>query len=234
MRKEVIWCVYKHTSPSGKCYIGITCQENPQNRWHSDGGGYKEQIKFYRAIKKYGWENFSHEILVDNIKSLEAAYIEEKKYIKLFDSHRNGYNCSDGGDGCSGYRRSEEASNRIAKKHQKPVYQYNFSGEFIQGYKSRKEASEKTGTNLNSLIACLAGKYNYAGNYLWRNYKAKKIEPFYPFKAVNQIDKDSKKIIKIFPSINNASELTGIRKTSIWGCCNHNYKTAGGYIWEYS
>lgn len=24
--------VYKHTSPSGKCYIGITCQ-NPEKRW---------------------------------------------------------------------------------------------------------------------------------------------------------------------------------------------------------
>ena len=196
--EEKKWCVYKHTSPNGKCYIGITCQERPQDRWHSDGGGYKSQRKFYRAIEKYGWENFSHEILVDDIKSLEDAYIEEKKYIKLFDSHRNGYNCSNGGDGCLGYKRSEESLNRIVKKHHKPTYQYALSGEFIQGYKSRKEASEKTGVHINSIIACLEGKYKYAGDYQWKNYKTKKIKPCHQFKAVNQIEKGTNIIINTY------------------------------------
>lgn len=34
------YTVYKHTSPSGKVYIGITCRK-PEYRWNH-GKGYKE------------------------------------------------------------------------------------------------------------------------------------------------------------------------------------------------
>ena len=33
--------VYKHTSPSGKCYVGITSQA-PECRWGNDGCKYLE------------------------------------------------------------------------------------------------------------------------------------------------------------------------------------------------
>ena len=46
------YIVYKHTSPSNKIYIGITCQD-VERRWRN-GDGYKSQKYFYRAIKKYG------------------------------------------------------------------------------------------------------------------------------------------------------------------------------------
>lgn len=48
------YTVYRHTSPSGKVYIGITCRK-PEYRWNH-GKGYKEidQPVLYRAIKKYG------------------------------------------------------------------------------------------------------------------------------------------------------------------------------------
>lgn len=48
------WCVYCHTFPNGKRYIGITC--DAESRWR-DGNGYKKQKKIWRAINKYGWEN---------------------------------------------------------------------------------------------------------------------------------------------------------------------------------
>ena len=38
------WCVYKHTSPSGGIYIGIT-KQNPIVRWNN-GFGYKITRKF--------------------------------------------------------------------------------------------------------------------------------------------------------------------------------------------
>ena len=43
--------IYKHTSPSGKVYIGQTCQK-PEHRW-DNGKGYKSGY-FASAIKKYG------------------------------------------------------------------------------------------------------------------------------------------------------------------------------------
>ena len=49
------WLVYKHVSPSHKVYIGIT-HLLPSQRW-CRGNGYKNNPMFYRAIKKYGWDN---------------------------------------------------------------------------------------------------------------------------------------------------------------------------------
>lgn len=56
-----VYTVYMHVSPSGKRYIGITSQK-VEKRW-ANGKGYKTQQYFYRAIKKYGWNNFQHIIV---------------------------------------------------------------------------------------------------------------------------------------------------------------------------
>ena len=80
------YLIYKHTTKiNGKCYIGQTCYKNPEHRWHSDGSGYKTQQKFYRAIKKYTWDNFEHEILARNLSKQEADILEIK-FIEQFNS----------------------------------------------------------------------------------------------------------------------------------------------------
>lgn len=87
--------VYKHTSPNGKVYIGITSR-NPVVRW-ANGHGYSGQPKFHNAILKYGWDNFSHEILFSHLSKEEACEIE-MRLIEQCDSIRNGYNSSTGGE----------------------------------------------------------------------------------------------------------------------------------------
>lgn len=62
-----VWKVYKHTSSSGKCYIGITHYEDPNVRWQN-GLGYQKYPFFIPAILKYGWDNFTHEILYENLR----------------------------------------------------------------------------------------------------------------------------------------------------------------------
>ena len=47
------YTVYKHTSPSGKVYIGITSIDVVR-RW-ANGKNYVNCICFNRAIQKYGW-----------------------------------------------------------------------------------------------------------------------------------------------------------------------------------
>ena len=83
------WCVYKHTSPSGKCYIGITSAKNPNLRWGVGGRRYLykhetrgEHVKFVNAINKYGWDNIKHEILETGLTHKEAKE-KEKYYIEL-------------------------------------------------------------------------------------------------------------------------------------------------------
>ena len=68
--EEKNYTVYMHTSPSGKRYIGITRQNPPEKRWRN-GNAYKGSKHFYRAIQKYGFENFEHEILFTELTKEE-------------------------------------------------------------------------------------------------------------------------------------------------------------------
>lgn len=89
--------VYKHTAPNGKVYIGITRQPIAK-RW-KNGEGYDGCTAFYRAIKKYGWDNIKHEILDEGL-SKEAACEKEIAYIAEYQSTNPayGYNLTHGGE----------------------------------------------------------------------------------------------------------------------------------------
>lgn len=69
-----------------------------KRRWQN-GQGYRNQSYFNNAIKKYGWDNFSHEVLAENLTQNEA-YKLEQYYISLYKSNRRefGYNMSSGGE----------------------------------------------------------------------------------------------------------------------------------------
>lgn len=94
------YTVYMHISPSNKIYIGITKQKL-QARWGKNGQGYKNNEFFSRAIQKYGWENFTHKILFEDLTK-EQAEIKEIELIKLYDTTNKhfGYNIENGGN-CS-------------------------------------------------------------------------------------------------------------------------------------
>lgn len=106
------WTVYRHTSPSGKVYIGITSQ-NVERRWNS-GKGYTLCKAFYNAILKYGWDNIKHEVLFTNL-SEERAKKLEIELIMHYKKLRISYNITDGGDGMLGYRHSEEVLVKLRK-----------------------------------------------------------------------------------------------------------------------
>lgn len=92
------WCVYKHTSPSGKVYIGITHYEDPKYRFGRNGSYYKKGTVFRKAIDKYGWDNIKHEILYTNLSEQEAKE-KEKELIKFYSDLGISYNMTIGGDG---------------------------------------------------------------------------------------------------------------------------------------
>lgn len=97
--------VYKHTTPCGKVYIGITGR-NPSLRW-ANGKGYAPNKYFSAAIEKYGWNNIRHEILFDSLTKEEA----EQKEIALIAEYKSnqreyGYNLSVGGE-CAALKYTE-------------------------------------------------------------------------------------------------------------------------------
>ena len=96
--EEKNFYIYKHTNLiNNKIYIGQTCQK-PENRWGIEGKNYINNSEFYNDIKKYGWNNFSHEILYSNLSLKEADQIEID-LIKKYDSTNKdkGYNRDKGG-----------------------------------------------------------------------------------------------------------------------------------------
>lgn len=87
-----MWYVYKHENLiTHQSYIGITKQQ-PEIRWGKYGRGYRKQTKFFNAILEYGWKNFSHEILFQNIVSEEEARTIETELIVKYNTVNNGYN----------------------------------------------------------------------------------------------------------------------------------------------
>lgn len=77
---EEKWCIYRHTFPDGKVYIGKT-KNVPEERWGKNGRGYQEQTKVFNAILEFGWRNIKHEILFQDLSELEAT-IKEEELIK--------------------------------------------------------------------------------------------------------------------------------------------------------
>lgn len=88
--------IYKFTSPSGKSYIGQTNNLKRRIEEHKLRGKCRA---FNSAINKHGFENFTQEILKDNLTIKEANHWEVF-YIKEHGTlSPNGYNLATGGDG---------------------------------------------------------------------------------------------------------------------------------------
>ena len=92
--------IYKITNnQNDKVYIGKTIR-SLKARWQehkSDSKNSDKDYKLYRAMNKYGIENFNIEIIEDNIPENELG-IKEQEYIKKFNSYYDGYNETFGGE----------------------------------------------------------------------------------------------------------------------------------------
>ena len=90
---------------NGKCYIGQA--RNIKSRWaeHKKTSQNPNDIAYnyhlYRSIRKYGLENFDFEIVAELTQeeyTKETLDNLEKFFINFYDSFKNGYNATEGGD----------------------------------------------------------------------------------------------------------------------------------------
>lgn len=230
MLEEKKYIVYMHKNNiNNKVYIGVT-KMKPNERW-SNGKGYCNQPKFYNAIKKYGWENFEHTILFENLTK-EEAWEKEIEMIKRFDSSNSnkGYNVSKGGKSNNGVPCSEKTKEKISiankgknngffgKKHTKE--ELSKISEASKKMWQKEEHRDK--------IIKILNKYKKdfkKGNIPWN----KGMKGFI-------IPSNMRKVIcietgEVFCSIKEAEKS---KKTSnISACCIGTHKTAGGYHWQY-
>jgi group I intron endonuclease len=124
-----IYTIYKSTNlKNGKSYIGFD-SDYPQRKLDHKYLYIKQDTVFYRAIRKYGWDSFSWEIIYqskdkDHTKNIMENYfiLEHKTYIHNKEIY--GYNMTLGGEGVFGYVPSKESKEKISKsklgiKHKK-------------------------------------------------------------------------------------------------------------------
>lgn len=200
--------LYKHTSPSGKVYIGITSQ-SPETRWRG-GKGYISNPHFYNAILKYGWDNFRHEILAAGLTRDEACAMEQALIaLHNSDDPSCGYNRTTGGDHTTF---SAESRKKLSESHRgenNPNWGKPMSDAQRQkisaanrgrchGAEARRKMSEAKRAQVSSVLCVETGI--------------------------------------IYTCATEAAEAVGTHKGSITSCCKGrpHYNTAGGYHWRWA
>lgn len=206
------YCVYKHTSPSGKVYIGITRQK-PERRFEN-GNGYAKSPVFYNAIKKYSWENFSTEILDDNLLQEEAEALEIW-YIAFFGSSNrdNGYNLTTGG-GAHGTH-SQESIKKMSKAA--------MGNKKFLGHRHSDKTKEK-------ISVSAIGNQKGLGHH--PSKEAREKMGLARAKRVVQYNRNGQKIAE-YPSTEKAGVSVGGDGRNIATCCRGIRKAAYGFVWRY-
>ena len=225
------YTVYKHTFPNGKVYIGIT-KNKPEIRWNG-GYGYMTQVKMWRAIQKYGWDNVQHDILFTGLTK-EDAQAEEIKAISLYDSTNpeRGYNTDYGG-----YARpamTEEAKKKLSAA--------------LKGRTIPEEVRRKISETTKGDGAYWYGKRHTAETkaLISKNRKGKGGDiPFTPERKEkirmaqmgnqNAPQKTTRCVETgiVYRSAREAARQTGLRPAQISQCCRGERHTHGGFRWEY-
>jgi group I intron endonuclease len=225
------YLIYKHTNKiNGKSYIGQTCQE-PEKRWGKNGSGYKNKHKkFWRAIKKYGWDTFIHDIIYYGLTAEEANKLE-RQLIEEYDSIKNGYNISEGG------------SNN--PRHVHAVYKLDKNKNILAAYDCIADAERALGRYKTAISSCCTGDLSTSCGYHWcyqEDYatysiksKSKSNRTVPSGNTVYQLDVN-KNIIAEYPSYLAAQRsITGNincrSNTAIKGCCLGKQSSYYGFYW---
>lgn len=111
--KNISFIVYLATSPAGKRYIGATSTSLAERMAGHRRAALINEIdnKFYRAIRKYGFESFSWRV-VYVARTVAGMFRKEKELIKNLNTVAEGYNTTTGGEGCPGRKNTPEQSKR--------------------------------------------------------------------------------------------------------------------------
>lgn len=108
--------VYMVSFPNGKKYIGITCRNfEIRKKEHLSKAQKGSKLKFHRALLKY--KNAADWRVLNICDTYEQAKLLEIKYIDEFNTQKFGYNLTNGGDGTSGYKASEDHRRKLSKAH---------------------------------------------------------------------------------------------------------------------
>ena len=158
--------IYKITNTlNSKAYVGRT-EKDPQERFkgHIAAARNNGPMVISKAIRKHGVENFKFEVLQEC--TAEEQYSRESYWIGKYDTYKNGYNSSMGGEGAGlGVKRERGA----VHPHAKAVDCYDLKGNYLCTYNSRGEGAWETGrsSEASCINFCIQGKTFQAFGCRW-------------------------------------------------------------------
>ena len=199
--------IYKITNNiNGKVYIGKTNKTIMKKfkKHCEDSLKYKER-PLYRAFNKYGIKSFS----VNEIEECNPNIVNEREkyWIEYYNSFKNGYNATLGGDG-------------------KSYLDYDLIYKTYKEIKSITETAKIIGCSKDSVKIVLEN-YHVSQKEILNNVKIKS------GKAVAMIDKVTGKILKTFINTHEAGRYLGKTHQHIQEVCQGKRKSAYGYFWKY-
>lgn len=203
--------IYKiYNDINSSLYIGKT-EDTIKNRWAKHVWACQNEphnYKLYNAMNKYGINNF-HIVEVEECSSEQLAE-KERYWIKYYDSYKNGYNLTPGGEGCPIYDRE------------------NILSLWQDGY-SQKEISEIVGCERHTVSRILKS-FNIPEEELHK-FKNQGNNS----KEILLLDKNTLEIIKEFKSSAEALRflnLDPIKCSSLVSrACKNLNNSAYGYKW---
>lgn len=197
---------------NNKKYVGKT-ERSLQERWEEHKRHiYTVNYPLYLAMRKYGLENFSIEVIENNIPS-ELINEKEICYIQKYKSltEENGYNVSLGGEGMIKY----DIETMYA------LWQEGYTGKEIE----RKMGIGRTNLVLNRLKGAGLITDEDIAKRVSEFSKKKNADP------VLQFDLDGN-FIREYSSASEAGRINGWSSSNIRSCCRGEMKTAYHYIWK--
>ena len=254
--------VYMHINKiNNKKYIGITSQKT-SDRW-KNGKGYSNNEHFYNTINKYGWDNFEHKVLFENLSKEDACKIE----IQLISKHKTtnrefGYNHTTGGEHYThteeskykiserfrGKKLSEEHCKKLSDSHKGQILTEYARQRYIElcsgenhpmyGKTHTKEAREKISKARTGKKLSEEHKKKIS-----ISSKGKKISEAQKIKLSKSKEKYKKRVIQMtkdgtfikeWESLSQIFRELGITQGNVSNCCSGKLKSSNGFIWKFS
>ena len=168
---------------NGKKYVGQHCGMS-DSRWkqHLKDALVLENPKpLYRAMRKYGAENFKYEVIEVLPNDSSEKFLDEREiyWIKEHKSHISqgqGYNLTFGGDGTVGAYCSSKTREKLSNSLDRTNYaKYDpTTGDLVQVYEKLRDAAQENGVRNAGTIPTAAkfnnqntGKYKSVAGYIW-------------------------------------------------------------------
>lgn len=227
--------IYKiENTVNHKVYIGQTSNKYPSTRWSAHKNTRKNH-PLYNSIKKYGIENFTFIVVINDVP-IEELSEKEKEYIKLFDCiHPRGYNLTPGGKALRG--KDNPMFGKSGKRN--PNYGNKWTDEQKESASLRAKRAY-TQNPSRKMIGEKNGMFNKPNPFASKNHtKESKIRNRLSQETRIPVDMTQDNVIvKRFNSLGEAAEwirentkyekadYSTIKKSIInnWNCYNYKFK----------